>query len=157
MPAATCCSCKLHNGMVAVAGCLLCAAEVLHAAASCAHPCLQRAPCRREPSSRVKERRVDPRTTLIHAACWHLMLFSACPPQVENFCTATQRMLQNDVLENGISSRGPSSPGAAAGRRDRHQARWVMVEQQWMERSASGRLQLAVGGMIIASAASPKV
>ena len=40
--------------------------------------------------------------TLIHAACWHLMLFSACPPQAENFCTATQRMLQNDVLENGI-------------------------------------------------------
>ena len=80
----------------------LCAAEVLHAAASCAHSCLQRAPCRTEPSSRAKERRVDPRTTLIRAACWHLPLFSACPPQAENFCTATQRMLQNDVLENGI-------------------------------------------------------
>ena len=45
---------------------------------------------------------MDPRTTLIRAACWHLLLFSARLPQAEKNGTATQRMLQNDVLENGI-------------------------------------------------------
>jgi len=45
---------------------------------------------------------VDPRTTLVRAACWHLLLFSARPPQAEKNGTATQKMLQNDVLEKGI-------------------------------------------------------
>ena len=40
--------------------------------------------------------------TLIRAACWHLPLFSARPPQARKICTATQIMLQNDVLENRI-------------------------------------------------------
>jgi hypothetical protein len=40
------------------------------------------------------KRRVDTRTTLIRAACWYLLPFSACPTQAEKISTATQRMLQ---------------------------------------------------------------
>ena len=100
---------------------------------------------------------MDPRTTLIRAACWHLPLFSACPPQAENFCTATQRMLQNDVLENGIFKPWPKLAESSS-----RQAR--LAPSQLMgdggvavDVERSGRLQLAVGGMIKASAASPKV
>ena len=39
----------------------------------------------------------DPRGVLASAA-----VFSARPPQARKICTATQRMLQNDVLENRI-------------------------------------------------------
>ena len=89
----------------------------------------------------------DPRGVLASAAVLSMPAFAR---RHKECCKMTYSRM-------AFSSRRPSSPGAAAGRRDWHQARWVMVEQQWMERSASGRLQLAVGGMIIASAASPNV
>jgi len=99
---------------------------------------------------------VDPRTTLIRAACWHLPLFSACPPQAENFCTATQRMLQNDVLENGIFKPRPKLAESSSKLARLAPSQLVgdggAVDGRW-----SGRLQLAVGGLITASAASPKV
>ena len=133
-----------------------CATEASHAAASCAYACVQRAPCRKEPSSRAKERRVDPRTTRIRAACWHLLLFSARPPQAENFARRHKECCKMAYSRMAISSRGPSSPRAAANRRDWHQASWWVMVEQWMDGGAAG-LQLAVEGMITASAASPKV
>jgi len=109
-----------------------------HAAASCAYACVQRAPCREEPSSRAKERRVDPRTTLIRAACWHLPLFSARPPQAEKACTATQIMLQNDVLENGIFKLRPKLAESSSKHASWHQSQLVgLMVEQWMDGEAA--------------------
>ena len=103
-----------------------------------------------------KERRVDPRTTRIRAACWHLLLFSARPPQAENFARRHKECCKMTYSRMAFSSRGPSSPRAAANRRDWHQASWWVMVEQRMDGGAAG-LQLAVEGMITASAASPKV
>ena len=99
---------------------------------------------------------MDPRTTLIRAACWHLLLFSARPPQAEKNGTATQKMLQNDVLEKGIFKPRPKL--AESSSRLAILARSQLVgDGGAVDGRRSGRLQLAVGGMITASAASPKV
>ena len=70
--------------------------------------------------------------TLIRAACWHLPLFSARPRQARKICTAKQRMLQNDGLENRIFKPRPKLAESSS-----KQARWapsqlvgVMVEQR---------------------------
>ena len=104
-----------------------------------------------------KQRRVDPRTTLIRAACWHLPLFSARPPQAEKACTATQIMLQNDVLENGIFKPRPKLAESSS-KQARLAPSQLVGDGGAVDGRRSGRLQLAVGsGMITASAASPKV
>ena len=80
-----------------------------------------------------KERRVDPCTTRIRAACWHLLLFSARPPQAENFARRHKECCKMAYSRMAISSRGPSSPRAAANRRDWHQASWWVMVEQWMD------------------------
>ena len=88
----------------------------------------------------TKERRVGPRTTRIHAACWHLTLFSSGPPQAENFARRHKECCKMAYSRMAFSSRGPSSPRAAANRRDWHQASWwVMVEQWTAEWPAAAR------------------
>ena len=99
---------------------------------------------------------MDPRTTLIRAACWHLPLFSACLPQAENFCTATQRMLQNDVLKNVIFKPRPKLAESSS-KHARLAPSQLVGDGGAVDGRRSGRLQLAVEGMITASAASPKV
>ena len=131
-------------------------AEASHAAASCAYACVQRAPCREEPSSRAKERRVDPRTTLIRAACWHLPLFSACPcRRRKTFARRHKECCKMTYSRKAFSSRVPSSLRAAADWRYWHQASWWVMVEQWMDGGAAGCTR--VEGMITASAASPKV
>ena len=85
---------------------------------------------------------MDPRTTLIRAACWHLLLFSARPPQAEKNGTATQRMLQNDVLENGIFKPRPKL--AESSSRLAILAPSQLVGDGGAVARRSGRLQLSV-------------
>ena len=92
--------------------------------------------------------------TLIRAACWHLPL--ARPPQAEKFCTATQIMLQNDVLENGIFKPRPKLAESSS-KQARLAPSQLVGDGGAVDGRRSGRLQLAVEGMITASAASPKV
>ena len=87
---------------------------------------------------------MDPRTTLIHAACWHLLLFSARPPQAEDICTATQRMLQNDVLENGIFKPRPKLAESSS-RLAILAPSQLVGDGGAVDGRRSGRLQLAVG------------
>ena len=90
-----------------------------------------------------KGRRVDPRTTRIRAACWHLLLFSARPPQVEKNGTATQRMLQNDVLENGIFKPRPKLAESSS-KQARLAPSQLVGDGGAVDGRRSGRLQLAV-------------
>ena len=135
-----CCSCKPHKSrrssrILAVRGTgrsITCSCKLrlrLYAKSSF---------CSKEPSSRAKTRRVDPRTTLIRAVCRHLPLFSARPPQAENFARRHKECCKMAYSRMAISSRGPSSPRAAANRRDWHQASWWVMVEQWMDGGAAG-------------------
>jgi len=86
---------------------------------------------------------VDPRTTLIRAVCRHLPLFSARPPQAENICTATQRMLQNDVLEKGIFKLRPNLAENSC-KQARLAPSQLVGDGGAVDGRRSGRLQLAV-------------
>ena len=99
---------------------------------------------------------MGPRTTRIRAGCWHLPLFSACPPQAKKIFTATQTMLQNDVLENGIFKLRPKLAESSS-KHARLAPSQLVGDGGAVDGRRSGRLQLAVEGMITASAASPKV
>ena len=100
---------------------------------------------------------MDPRTTLIRAACWHLLLFFARARRRRGkLCTATQRMLQNDVLENGIFKPRPKLAESSS-KQARLAPSQLVGDGGAVDGRRSGRLQLAVEGMITASAASPKV
>ena len=94
--------------------------------------------------------------TLIRAACWHLLLFSACPPQAEKNGTAIQRMLQHDVLEKGIFKPHPKLAESSS-RLAILAPSQLVGDGGAVDGRRSGRLQLSVEGMITASAASPKV
>ena len=71
-------------------------------------------------------------------------------------CTATQRMLQNDVLENGIFKPRPKLTQSSS-RLARLTPSQLVGDGGAVDGRRSGRLQLAVEGIITASAASPKV
>ena len=113
-----------------------------HMQANCAYTSEQIAPCSKEPSSRAKERRVDPRTTLSRAACRHLPLFSACPPQAKKIFTATQTMLQNDVLENGLFKLRPKLAESSS-KHARLAPSQLVGDGGAVDGWRSGRLQLA--------------
>ena len=91
----------------------------------------------------------DPRGVLASATVLSM-------PQAENFCTATQRMLQNDVLENGIFKPRPKLAESSS-KQTRLAPSQLVGDGGAVDGRRSGRLQLAVEGMITASAASPKV
>ena len=116
-----------------------CAApEASQVAAICSHAYVHKAPCSKEPSSRAKERRVDTRTTLIHAACWHLSVLSMPAAGEENLARRHKECCKMTYSRMAFSSRGPSSPRAAANRRDWHQASWWVMVEQWMDGGAAG-------------------
>ena len=97
---------------------------------------------------------MDPRTTLIRAACWHLPLFSARPPQARKLLHGDTRMLQNDVLENG-TFKPPPKLAESSSKHARLAPSQLVGDGGAVDGRRSGR-QLAVEGMITASAASPE-
>ena len=155
MPATTCCSCKLHNGVVAVAGCLRCVCgRSITCSCKLHSPLCAKSSLQNRAFEQANERRVDPRTTLIRAACWHLPLFSACRRR-KTFARRHKGCCKMTYSRMALSSRGPSSPRAAANRRDWHQASWWVMVELWMDKERPRPAR--VGGLITASAASPKV
>jgi len=92
----------------------------------------------------------DPRGVLASATILSM------PPQAENFCTATQRMLQNDVLENGTFKSRPKLAESSS-RQARLSPSQLVGDGGAVDGQGAAAASSRVGGMITASAASPKV
>ena len=92
----------------------------------------------------------DPRGVLASAAVL------STPAAGGKLCTATQRMLQNGVLENGNFKPRPKLAESSS-KQARLAPSQLVGDGGAVDGRRSGRLQLAVEGMITASAASPKV
>ena len=92
----------------------------------------------------------DPRGVLASAA-----VLSTPAAGEENLARRHKECCKMTYSRMVFSSRGPSSPRAPANRRDWHQVSWWVMVEQWHGGVAG--CSSPFGGMITASAASPKV